>query len=88
MENQIKNKDIVGIDSSISLIKKYIVDVNTDDLISVLEALKADAKNEELLLSLRSALDDLGPYQGAVLNYAPYVIILLSNDILDNRELM
>ena len=49
-------------------------------VLSALEALKAEPENESSYSQLVKAFDDLGPQQGAVLTYAPYVGILLSDD--------
>ena len=49
-------------------------------MLSALRDIKADPENESCLTRLTSAFDDLGPRQGAVLTYAPYVGILLSDD--------
>lgn len=48
--------------------------------ITALEALKQDPENRELLVQVLHAFNDLGPRQGPVLAYAPYVSILLSDD--------
>jgi hypothetical protein len=49
-------------------------------LLAALEALKAEPENESCFAHLVKAFDDLGSRQGAVLTYAPYVSILLSDD--------
>ena len=49
-------------------------------LLSALEAIKEEPENESNLGLLVEAFDNLGPLQGAVLTYAPYVNFLLTDD--------
>ena len=53
-------------------------------LVSALEELKQDTNSEARLAQVLHAFNELGPYQGAVLTYAPYVSILLYDDPFSN----
>ena len=79
-----KNVEISKIDASLEALKLYVKDASIDPLISVLEELKQDPNNESLLLQLTDTFNALGIIQGAVLTYAPYVSLLLSDDLFDN----
>jgi hypothetical protein len=49
-------------------------------VLAALRALRTEPENESFFAQLVKAFDDLGPRQGAVLTYAPYIGILLSDD--------
>ncbi len=75
-----KPVDAAGIDSSIRMLRQHVGGDEINPLIEALEALKsepADASNFDRLVT---AFDEIGTRQGAVLTYAPYVTILLSDD--------
>lgn len=68
------------IDISIEMLQRHL---DTEDIEPVLEALRAlrqQPENASCLAQLVEAFEGLGPRQGAVLTYAPYVGILLSDD--------
>jgi len=69
------------IDESIELLKQFINDSSIEPLIAALEALKKDPDNASLLDDLTKTFAALGIVQGSVLTYAPYVGIILSDDI-------
>ncbi len=74
-----KDLDIDRIDESIQMLKMHL---NSDEFLpfmTAMEELKADPKNEELQIKVVTAFNELGPTQGAVLTYAPYVGILMSD---------
>jgi len=85
MVNLTHNIDIVKIDNSIKQLKKYITETNIEPLISILETLKQDPHNELVLAQLSDTLNNLGTTQGAVLTYAPYINLLLSDDPFGNN---
>lgn len=86
MSNITQEIDIDKVDISIKLLNEYIKDVSVEPVISVLEAIKKEPNNETLLKQLKEALDNLGIFKGAVLTYAPYVSILVSNDLFENFD--
>ncbi len=71
---------IADIDVSIRMLQQHLDDDEIRPLLGALEALKAEPENESNFTLLVKAFDDLGPRQGAVLTYAPYVSLLLSDD--------
>jgi len=75
-----KPVSIANVDSTIQMLKRYLDAEEIKPLLTALEALKEDPENESCLDQLVKAFDDLGPQQGAVLTYAPYVSVLLSDD--------
>ena len=80
MVNITQNIDLVKIDDAIQMLNEYIKENSIKPLISILEALKKDPDNKLLLAQASDALKDLGVMKGAVLTYAPYVWIMLSED--------
>lgn len=69
----------------IQMLERY---VDTDDikpLISAMQALKIEPKNEACMEHVVNAFIDLGITQGAVLTYAPYISVLLSDDPFANH---
>ena len=75
-----KPVDAASIDSSIRMLRQHVDGDEIDPFIEALEALKSEPDNESNFDRLVSAFDELGSRQGAVLTYAPYVTILLSDD--------
>ena len=72
--------DSTRLDEAVQMLRQYLDEEATQPLITVLEALKEDPKSEKLLAQAVNAFDGLGSRQGAVLTYAPYVSIVLSDD--------
>jgi len=75
-----KPVNVANIDSAIQMLEQYLDAEEVKPLLYALKALKAEPKNELHFSQLVDAFDNLGPQQGAVLTYAPYVNILLSDD--------
>ncbi len=73
-------KDInpVRLDEAIQMLKQYLSADEIGDFVAILEALQAEPENETLQTQVQTAFNKLGPSQGAVLTYAPYVGILMS----------
>ena len=72
--------NIERIAESIQMLEQYVQDPSIKPVISILEELKQDSDNQSLLKKLAVTLNDIGIVQGAVLTYAPYVSILVSDD--------
>ena len=71
---------VEDIDVSIQMLERHL-DVNEiQPLLEALQALRTEPDDESNFARLVRTFDDLGPRQGAVLTYAPYVSILLSDD--------
>ena len=81
-----KPVSIASIDSSIRMLREYMDIAEIDSLLEALEALKAAPENESSIDRLVTAFDELGPRQGAVLTYAPYITLLLSDDPFEHQE--
>lgn len=79
-KNVKKDIDVSEIDLTIEMLETYLGDEDLSPLVSALEALKADPTNEENLVQVADAFELLGPRQGAILTYAPYVGILLTDE--------
>lgn len=74
-----KALDPSRIEESVQMLKTYL---NSDDVapfLAILEKLGSEPNNEALQQEVLQAFQDLGPTQGAVLTYAPYVGILMSD---------
>jgi hypothetical protein len=80
--NRANRKPVNGesIDSSIQMLQQHLEIDEIQPFVDALQALKAEPENEEFFAQLVSAFSDLGAQQGAVLTYAPYVSVLLSDD--------
>lgn len=74
--------NIERIDESIRLLRQFVTAVEIEPVIDVLEALKLDPDNSSLVVQLADEFTDIGPLQGQVLTYAPYIGILVSNNSL------
>jgi hypothetical protein len=68
------------VDDAIRLLRQYLEAEAIESLLGALEALKTDPENQASFARLILAFDELGPRQGAVLTYAPYLGVLLSDD--------
>jgi len=80
-KNRARTKVIpLRVDETIEMLQQHLDGAEIDALVTALEALKAEPDNEASFNQLLKAFDDLGPRQGAVLTYAPYVSLLLSDD--------
>jgi hypothetical protein len=71
---------VAKVDNAIQMLERYLVVEDIKPLLTALEALKAEPQNESYLAQMENAFNDLGIMQGAVLTYAPYIGILLSDN--------
>ncbi|MAT65517.1 MAG: hypothetical protein CMN57_07710 [Gammaproteobacteria bacterium] len=72
--------DAERIGHAIRMLETYLVADDIKPLLSALEALKAEPRNETCLMQVATAFNDLKGMQGAVLTYAPYLSILFSDN--------
>ena len=80
-ENRTRTRVIpVRVDETIEMLKQHLDGDDIEAVVTALEVLKAAPEDEASFEQLLKAFDDLGPRQGAVLTYAPYVSLLLSDD--------
>jgi hypothetical protein len=70
---------VEAVEESINMLSEYIGGAEIDPLLSALKALQSEPDNIEHLSRLAREFDALGPGQGAVLTYAPYIGILMSD---------
>ncbi len=80
LDKAAKPINAASIDSSIRMLRQHMDSDEIDPLLEALEALKSEPDIEANFARLVSAFEALGSRQGAVLTYAPYVTILLSDD--------
>jgi len=79
-ERNTKPVSPASIDISIQMLQQHLDSAEIEAFLLALKALQAEPENASCFTQLVNAFDDLGPRQGAVLTYAPYVSILLSDD--------
>ena len=82
-EGALKSKkkiSVEGIDNAIHMLTEHVGAERIQPFLRALETLKEDPLNDAHMSQLVSEFEALGPAQGAVLTYAPYVSILLSDD--------
>ncbi|MGD8592464.1 MAG: hypothetical protein PVF82_06495 [Gammaproteobacteria bacterium] len=81
---KIKNKGqpvkVADIDIALRMLKRFMDTHDIKPLLSALETLKTDTQNETYQAQVIDAFNDLGNLQGAVLTYAPYLNIFVSDD--------
>ncbi len=82
--DKIKNKgqiiQVADIDIALQMLNTYLDNQEIEPLLSALETLKTDTQNEDFQIQVIDAFDNLGFMQGAVLTYAPYLNIFVSDD--------
>ncbi len=78
----IKNKkvNVESVENSIKMLRTYVDDEEIQPLIEALESLKQEPEEHTKLVSVATEFNQLGASQGAVLTYAPYITIMLSDD--------
>lgn len=69
---------------SIHMLSEYLGGEEIAPLLSTLKALELEPENPQHLLQMAKEFEDLGPSQGAVLTYAPYISILLTESMPRN----
>ena len=72
---------VEAVEESIHMLSEYIGGDDIAPVISALKALQSEPENTEHLSSLAKEFDALGPGQGAVLTYAPYIGVLLTSGV-------
>jgi hypothetical protein len=69
---------VEAVQESIDMLSQYVGEEGIQPVLEALKALREDPENMEHLSRLAKEFDALGPRQGAVLTYAPYIGILLT----------
>lgn len=80
IEKKAKPVKAAEIDTALRMLEQYLEADQIAPLLDALRALKAEPANETRFEQLARAFDGLGPRQGAVLTYAPYVGVLLADE--------
>ena len=65
--------------TDIAMLKSYLNDDEIKPLLDALEALRAEPESETTFKEMMDAFNQLGIIQGAVLTYAPYLKVVLSD---------
>lgn len=69
------------LDDDITMLKSYLDEDDIKPLLDSLETLKAEPQNEAAFQKVVDIFNDLGNYTGAVLTYAPYLKVLISQSL-------
>lgn len=75
-----KTVNVEGIENAISMLETYVDNEEIQPLITALESLKQTPEDHLKLVEVATVFNELGSSQGAVLTYAPYIGIMLSDD--------
>ena len=78
--NKLQSIKVADIDIALQMLNKYLGTQDINPLLSSLETLKTEPQNEAYQAQVLNAFNDLGNLQGAVLTYAPYLNIFVSDD--------
>jgi hypothetical protein len=86
MERTAKSKEISpeAVAEAIRMLSEYVGEERIGSFLAVLEAMQAEPQNTHHLRRMITEFEALGPNQGAVLSYAPYIGALLSDDPYEN----
>ena len=79
-----KPVNTADVEDSIRMLREYVGSEEIKPLLSALEALLTEPENDEIRSRVFTEFEALGPGQGAVLTYAPYVGVLMSGDPYDS----
>lgn len=79
-DKKAKPVNVANINDAIQMLQRHLDAGEIAPLLSALEALGSNPEDEASFDRLSEAFDAMGHRQGAVLTYAPYVSILLSDD--------
>jgi hypothetical protein len=79
--------DVAAIGSSIEQLQEHFGEDDVAPLVAVLEAMKRNPQDSALMDQLSKVFDGLGIMQGAVLTYAPYLAVILSDSSFDDPSL-
>jgi hypothetical protein len=75
-----RHLDVAQLDIALGMIRSYITDETIKPFIESMEALKAEPDDPARFDEMFAAFNRLGPMQGAVLTYAPYLVTLFSDN--------
>ncbi len=75
-----KTVSVAGIENAINMLNTYVHNEEIQPLITALDSLKLAPQDHSKLVKVATVFNELGSSQGAVLTYAPYITIMLSDD--------
>jgi hypothetical protein len=78
-----RDVNIAEVDTAIRMLETHLEPSQVEPLIKTLQELREAPEDYAKLVELAQVFGDLGSVQGAVLTYAPYVGVLLSDDPFD-----
>lgn len=82
--SKLKNKGqpvkVADIDIALRMLNMHMDTQDINPLRSALETLKKEPQNEAYQAQVVNAFNELGSMQGAVLTYAPYLNVFVSDD--------
>ena len=81
-EDIIKTKkvSVESLENAINMLETYVKNDEIQPLIVALESLKQAPQDHSRLVKVATVFNELGSNQGAVLTYAPYISLMLSDD--------
>ena len=80
INNKLQSINVADIDIALQMLNNYLDSQDINPLLSSLDTLKTEPQNEAYQAQVITAFNDLGSLQGAVLTYAPYLNIFVSDD--------
>jgi len=80
-----KSIKVADIDIAIQMLKTYLDIEDINLFLSALETLKTEPQNEAYQTQVVNAFNDLGVMTGAVLTYAPFLNVLISDDPFEDH---
>ncbi|MGI9227352.1 MAG: hypothetical protein ACR2PU_01035 [Gammaproteobacteria bacterium] len=78
--NNAKTVNVEGVENAINMLETYVKNEEIQPLLTALDALKQAPHDHSKLVDVAIVFNELGTSQGAVLTYAPYITIMLSDD--------
>ena len=75
-----KTVNVEGVENAIHMLQTYIDKDEIQPLLTALESLRQTPQDRARLIEVATVFNQLETTQGAVLTYAPYISILLSDD--------
>jgi hypothetical protein len=80
MPQPVVKVDIDSLDAAITMLQTHLDSGQIASFVDVLEAMKQQPEDPSLLARMTEEFERLGPEQGAILTYAPYISLLMSED--------
>jgi len=76
-EKKFLTVNVERLDGNITMLKTYLDEKDISHFLSALEGLKEEPESEVAMLKVINVFNELGIMQGAVLNYATYLKVLI-----------